>query len=192
MKRFVYLLLLIALCSIQLSCSSNRQLKPGALPVITDLSTIQEYTFNGKMSFSDGVEGGSGQVSWNQNHDRIAVTLKAPLSNKSWTLIDAPGHAEIQLSNGETIYGLTAGDLISEQIGWDLPWKDLQAWVIGQKSPSGRILNKHTNGDFEILDQGWFISYSKIKTNGNGIVPHKIIARKDPYSIKLIIKNWQW
>jgi len=175
-----------------ISCASKQSVKPDSQSNLVDLSLIDVFQFNGKMSFSDGHEGGTGQVEWNKRPDITQVKLKAPLSKKSWTLIDSKAQAKIQLSNGEEIYGLSANQLISDQVGWEVPWKALQSWVIGQKTQSGMVLNQNESADYVIVDQGWRIEYTKLKPYAAGMLPHKIIARKEPYSIKLIVKQWQW
>lgn len=188
--RLTFLVLLVTLL---ISCSTNKHIKPGEQSVLVDLSMVDGFQFKGKMSFSDGYEGGSGQVEWNKNRHQTQVKLKAPLSKKSWTLTDWLDHAEIQLSNGDVVYGQSATQLISDQVGWEIPWKALQHWVIGHNTVSGETVNQNLNGDYEILDQGWHIEYSRLQPYAQaGVLPHKIIARKDSYSIKLIVKHWQW
>ncbi len=144
------------------------------------------------MSFSDGQEGGSGQVTWRKDSSEIQVNLRAPLSTKSWSLTEERNQSIIQMSTGEVIVGQLAQQLISEQVGWKIPWDSLKYWVIGQPSEAGQVDEPITAEGFAIEDQGWHIQYSRLKSNGDGVLHHKVIAKKEAYSIKLIIKKWQW
>lgn len=176
---------------ILLSCASNNH-NPRPSNELINLTNYSSFQLNGKMSFSDGSEGGSGQVIWHKQANEQTVVLKAPLSKKSWTLVESLATAYLQTHDGERLYGQSATELINNQVGWEVPWLQLQSWVIGQPTSTGQLNWSDDLQYFVINDQGWEIQYSKLKAYHSGVLPHKIIARKSPYSIKLSIKTWHW
>lgn len=199
MTAFIYritvlyrVILMIVLCAGLASCATTS--KKGSVQSVRllDLRKQPAFAFNGKMSFSDGKEGGSGQLAWQKTSEEIQVVLKAPLSKKSWTLTESAQQASIKISTGEHYYSQSAADLLSNQIGWLVPWAGLQSWVIGQPTQNGQLEWDDDGQGYLLVDQGWVIQYSKLEPYGSAVLPHKIIARKEPYSIKLSIKSWQW
>ncbi len=185
--------LLMLWCLLLLSaCQRQAVTKPEQVAELADLAQLNGYQFRGKMSFSDGQEGGSGQVQWQQQQGYITARLKAPIGGKSWQITETPDGAEISTSEGALIYGVSPTQLVSEQLGWQVPWTALTSWVIGQVHNSDQAqLNWQSDG-YVIAEQGWQITYSKLKSYPAGLLPHKMIARKGDHSIKLVIRSWQW
>ena len=152
----------------------------------------QAFSLTGKMSFSDGQQGGSGQLEWQNNGTSLSVTLKAPLSKRSWQLTEFPDYATLRYDDGSMDYADQTDPLLDAQMGWDVPWEALKMWVRGEHTPSG---SRQLKDDDEVVinDQGWQIVYSRFKTTAAGQrFPSRIFARKDTYSIKLVIKQWLW
>ena len=190
MKRLTNVLFCLCCIALLVSCAQNQKKRPNAVMDLMDLSHLDFYQFNGKMSFSDGQEGGSGQFTWFSDQQQTKLVLKAPLSKKSWELIESTEGAQLKLSDGDELFGVSAKTLISEQLGWEVPWVAFKLWVIGQKTSNGKARNNEDG--MQIFDQGWEINYSQLKPYGDEYLPHKITARKNSYAIKVIIKQWQW
>jgi outer membrane lipoprotein LolB len=190
MKRFTNALIYLCCFALLASCVKNQQVKPNGVVDMMDLSQFDSYQFNGKMSFSDGQEGGSGQVEWDLDQLQIKLVLKAPLSKKSWELIEFDEGAQLTMSDGDVLFGYSAQSLISKELGWEVPWDALKLWVIGKRSTHGKV--HYTDDGMQFLDRGWAINYSQLKPYGNKFLPYRITARKGSYAIKILIKHWQW
>lgn len=190
MRKTVFLSLLFSMLGL-VSCSRQIKVSPSDFNLV-DLTNQTSFQFNGKMSFSDGEEGGSGQVDWQQQSDQLTVRLRAPLGSKSWTLIETQNQAKLSDSNQTTVYAPDSATLIADQVGWLVPWEPLKSWVIGQATGNTQIAFNSENMSYQISEQGWDIKYERMKPYAGGYLPHKITARKQNYAIKLIIKQWQW
>lgn len=188
-RRFLYLFLLALMLT---SCATTRHTVLESPGKIYDLHHQPYFELQGKMSFSDGSEGGSGQVRWEKSEQQIQVVLKAPLSSKSWTLVSNTLGATMEDSAGGVYHSLSAADLLSDQVGWPVPWEALQHWIIGVPTESGQLEWDADQQGYTVVDQGWVIKYSRLNMYDTAVLPHKIIARKHPYSIKLSVKSWQW
>lgn len=175
------------------ACQKNTTLKPTEPLSLVALDNQPIYHFNGKMSFSDGQDGGSGRVTWQSADGLIDASLKAPLGSQSWQLIEAVGSATLIANGGEVLQSADAGWLISEQLGWSVPWMALKDWVMAQPhhGPSAKI-QWLADDELIIEEQGWRIEYSKFKAYVGGSLPHKMVARKGEYAIKLAVRDWQW
>ncbi len=190
MLRIKYFLLVL-ICIVALSSCKPKTTKPKRLNLIP-LSQTQSYQMTGKMSFSDGQDGGSGRINWQQNHGFVKAKLNAPLGAKSWQLEELVDGAKIIDAAGVTYFADSATVLISRQLGWQIPWVELKSWIIGQPFDSvASELNVSDDG-FVIKEGGWVIEYTKIRSFPEGELPMKIIARKNNYSIKIAVKLWDW
>lgn len=187
-KQFLCLLACVLLFA---ACSHQQQLRTGDANWQPPAAG-EAFRLSGKMSFSDGQEGGSGQVEWENSAELVAVTLKAPLSKRSWQLTEHKDHSTLRYDDGSVDYASQTDPLLDAQMGWDVPWEALKMWVRGTHTATG---TRQLTADDEILieDLGWKIVYSRFKTNADGQRhPGRIFARKEPYSIKLVVKQWHW
>ena len=192
-NQYRLITLIIGLSLLQ-ACHQPTHVKPITPNQMIDLSEVTNYQFKGKMSFSDGQDGGSGSIQWQNSGGLISARLKAPLGSKSWHLSEQKFGAEL-ITNGTTLIADSAQTLISEQLGWQVPWQQLKSWVLGRPHNinQGRI-TWQTDG-FIIYEGGWQIEYSRLKSYPNILskqLPHKMVARKNNYSIKLSINQWVW
>ena len=183
---FVSLLLLLQACQ-------HNPPKPASYDShqsVLDLSQRSKFSFSGKMSFSDGNDGGSGRMTWQQNEGGyIVADFKAPLGSHSWHLDVTPAAATLTDRNGQTWISHQAGDLLSDQLGWTVPWQALTHWVQGQKDKNSAVIQETEDG-YLINSGGWQITYRKLVEYPGGLLPHKMQARRGEYVIKLAIKQW--
>ena len=194
MKTPFRLIAIILVWPLLQACHQASHVKPAMPDQLLDLSTFSSYQFKGKMSFSDGQDGGSGSVQWQSDGGLVNARLKAPLGSKSWQLSELNLGAEL-IANGGTFVADSAQYLISDQLGWQVPWQQLKSWVIGLPFRKNQGQIAWQNDGFIITEDGWRIEYSRLKTypeSSSLQLPHKMIARKNNYSIKLSINQWTW
>ena len=192
-NQFRLITLMIGLMLLQ-ACHHPTNVKPISASQMIDLSELSSYQFKGKMSFSDGQDGGSGSIQWQNNGGLISARLKAPLGSKSWHLTEQKVGAQL-ISNGATLIADSGQTLISDQLGWQVPWQHLKSWVLGRPHNQNQGQVTWQTDGFIIQEGGWQIEYSRLKTysdDSSKQLPHKIVARKNNYSIKLAIKQWLW
>lgn len=165
-------------------------IKPNKELNLLDLTGAAYYQILGKMSFSDGNDGGSGRVNWRSHNNLIIAELKAPLGSKSWQIIEFSDGAKIETNDGYTQFSESAQTLISQELGWQVPWVELKSWIKGAPSTQDDATLEVNDNGYELYENGWSIQYSKFKNFETGHLPMLIIARKDNYSIKVSIKTW--
>ena len=183
---------IVALLLLLQACQLNPPKPPSydSHQSVLDLSQRSNFTFSGKMSFSDGTDGGSGRITWQQLSDGyIVADFKAPLGSQSWQLEVTPTAATLTDRNGQSWMSQQAGELLSDQLGWPVPWHALTYWVQGQKDHEAAII-KETEDGYLINSGGWQISYRKLVEYPGGLLPHKMQARRGEHVIKLAIKQW--
>jgi outer membrane lipoprotein LolB len=190
MPSIIRLSILFVIVMLLSSCAQTMT-KSTSSPDWQPIDVSRPFTLSGKMSFSDGSEGGSGQVTWEQRPEQLTVTLKAPLSKRSWELTEFQDHAALKHEDGSVYLASQTDELLDEQMGWDVPWQALKLWVTGRHTSQGRRSAEDAD-ELVIDDQGWQITYSRFKDTDKGWQPSRVMARKEPFSIKLIIRQWDW
>lgn len=153
---------------------------------------ITEWSFSGRVALSDGKDGGSGSLDWQQDDAVTKLQFRAALGRGAWQLDAAPGTAVLKTGKGEVYSSDDAGALVSEHIGWQVPMAALPYWVLGLATPGyGADLETDEWGLPEQLSQlGWEISYNRWNHDYQLSLPVRITARKGNYSFKLVVRDW--
>ena len=176
---------LLFIISIALSaCQRNHKTQR-----FSNWNQVNEWSFNGKMAIKDQRNNGSGRISWNRSKNSTQVEFKAPLGQGNWKLTEDLISAKLLSSKNGTTTATNAKLLLSNELGWDFPWNQLKFWIRGYHQ--NQVLNPHKNLPKVINDLGWKIDYQAWMNTPLGMLPKKIKASKDEYSVKLIIYNWE-
>ena len=156
------------------------------------LGARQDWSLDGRFAASDGRHGGSGSLSWQQNGQQYQFTLRAPITGKSVELNGGPNGAVLTGMGKQALAGRDAGEVLNEEFGWNVPVADLAWWVRGLRAP-GRpaILTFGANGLPATLDQdGWHVDYRDWYAERNPPLPRKVYASRNPYTVRVLIEQW--
>lgn len=151
-----------------------------------------EWGLHARFAASDGHHGGSGSLEWSQDGERYRFTLQAPITGKTVELEGGPDGAVLTGAGKEPLAGRSAGEVLNAEFGWNVPVADLAWWVRGLRAPGApAILTFGANGLPATLDQdGWHIDYRDWYAERNPPLPRKVYASRDPYSVRLSIRQW--
>jgi len=148
------------------------------------LARADHWVMQGRLGVSDGKEGGSGSFSWTQNGSHYEFVLRGP----------AISGAQLEGLKSGPITGPDAEALMRKALGWEVPLRDLQAWVLGLRADSGAA--EVSFGDNKLpsllLQDGWSVEYREWDTTRQPALPTKVYATKLPYKVKLSIESWQF
>jgi outer membrane lipoprotein LolB len=191
------LALLIALLLLA-GCAPQRVLRPpdaAALAVQqareTELAAQTDWTLHGRLAVSDGNDGGSGQLQWQQQGERIVFDLRAPVSRQTWRLTAEPGAVRIDGLDGGPRHGSDARRLLRDEIGWQLPLDDLGAWVRGMRGPGQARIEFDANGLPALIEQGgWRIEYRGWQRSNGLAMPSRVFASRGQQRVRLAIQRW--
>jgi outer membrane lipoprotein LolB len=157
------------------------------------LAPVDRWVLQGRLGVSNGSDGGSGSFSWSQDGEHYEFVLRAPVTGKSFRL-SGDGHGALMEGlDGGPIRGRDAESLMHRALGWDVPLRDLRAWVLGLRADSGPA--ELTFGEDRLpatlLQDGWSVDYREWDTSRQPPLPKKLYAAKPPYKVKLVIESWQ-
>lgn len=150
---------------------------------------VSSWSFNGKMAINDNQTNGSGRVHWEIRPNFVKAQFKAPLGQGNWIITETEKEAKLESSQNGVSFAQNAQQLIAMELGWHFPWESLQYWVRGYRT--NQALITHNKVPNIIKDNGWEITYQKWMDTPLGLLPRKIKATKDNYSLKLVIYDWE-
>ena len=158
------------------------------------LSGTDRWILQGKLGVSDGKEGGSGTLNWTQDGERYEFTVRSPVVGKSFRLSGGPDGALLEGLDGGPLRGPDAESLMLNALGWDVPLRDLRAWVLGLRADSGPAeLSFGTDRLPSLLQQdGWSVDYREWDAGRQPPMPKKVFAEKPPYRVRLSIESWNF
>lgn len=157
------------------------------------LAPVDRWVLQGRLGVSNGSDGGSGSFSWSQDGEHYEFVLRAPVTGKSFRLSGDNHGALMEGLDGGPIRGRDAESLMHRALGWDVPLRDLRAWVLGLRADGGPA--ELTFGTDQLpaslLQDGWSVDYREWDTSHQPPLPKKLYAAKPPYKVKLVIESWQ-
>jgi outer membrane lipoprotein LolB len=159
------------------------------------LAGADHWVLQGRLGVSNGKDGGSGSFSWAQDGDRYDFELRGPaISGMNFRLSGGPDGALLEGLGDGPLRGSDAGALMRRALGWEVPLRDLRAWVLGLRADSGPAeLSFGANRLPSMLQQdGWVVDYREWDATREPPLPTRVYAAKAPYKVKLSIESWQF
>lgn len=153
----------------------------------------QEWTLSGRVAVSSEVESWQANLLWHQQGARFEATLIGPLGQGTVRLSGIPGAARMDLPDGKVIFGTSANELLSNQLGWQVPADALPFWVRGVPEP-GQVEPRITLNEqarLARLEQGeWHIEYRRYDEATGLNLPTKVFLENDAWRIRVAVDEW--
>jgi len=205
---------IVALLALLLSACAGRVVReappPGAAATAADIAAqdareaslggITEWGFSGRLAISNGSDGGSGRIEWQQargdgERGVSTVTLSAPVTRQGWRLTVYEGAgATLEGLKGGTRTGVDAVALLREATGWDIPVPALAYWVRGLRVPGAAVDDMRFDAGSRLLrlrQGGWTIDYQWADpVAGDPPMPRRIDAVRGQAKVKLVFDQW--
>ena len=158
------------------------------------LSDAGHWSLQGRLGVSDGHEGGSGSFSWSQDGARYEFVLRAPVTGKSFRLSGDAHDALLEGLDGGPLRGNDAEALMRKALGWEVPLRELRAWVLGLRAAGGPAEIRFGENRLPSLlrQDGWSVEYRSWDETRDPPLPTKVYAARPPYKVRLSIESWQF
>jgi len=193
----------IAMLAIALTACATRPVSP-ALPAIeataqahqasreTALAAVPDWSMTGRVAVSNGKDGGSGRIEWQQQGPRFDVSLSAPITRQSWRVTGGEGDAVLEGLAGGTRTGPDAGALVREATHWDIPVDALVRWVRGLGGPRATLAFGADHRLTRMTEAGWTIDYAdwRIVDPAGMELPGRVEATRDDARVRLVVDAW--
>jgi len=159
------------------------------------LAAHPDWSLQGRVALSNGRDGGSGRIDWQQQGDRYTVALSAPITRQSWRLSGDAGGARLEGLDGGPREGADPAQLLREATRWEIPVAALADWVRGLPAPAAahgpaRIAYGTDGRVSAIAQDGWRIAYSAWAAVDGIELPVRLDARRGEASVRLVVDAW--
>jgi len=162
------------------------------------------WSFQGRVAFKQGNDGGSARIHWQQRDKHMQVDLSAPITRKS-VRISALNGQDLCIDGleSERLCGVEAQMQLTQTMG-EMPLFMLQDWVRGLSSAADVLIETgfqpamvryNDLGQLEWLSQqGWQVDYPTWHpaTDRQPALPRRLEALKDDIRLRLVIDRWIW
>lgn len=156
---------------------------------------ITDWNVTGRIAVSNGSQGGSGRIDWQQAGERYTVALSAPVTRQSWRLIGDASGARLEGVAGGPREGHDAEGLLLETTGWNIPVRALSDWVRGVGAGDGygpaRVVYGEGNRPVRLEQAGWAIDYEQWQDGAAmPAMPTRLVATRGNAKVRLIVDGW--
>lgn len=185
--------LLLAACAPQMvRIKGDAGLLNGQLAREQALVHTSHWVLSGRLGVSDGHEGGSGGFTWTQDGEHYRFVFRTPITGRSFELHGDPSGAVLEGLDGGPRHGPDAEALMRRALGWEVPMRDLRAWVLGLRADSGpaEIAFGDNRLPSLLTQDGWSVEYRAWDTTRTPPLPTTVFAARPPYKVRLSIENW--
>jgi outer membrane lipoprotein LolB len=140
----------------------------------------------------------SARLSWQQLPDRTVVSLSGPLNMGNLLLLDEDGQATLTRGNTVISRGVSADEVLQQGLGLaaPVPVTELRHWIRGLPGRADSVVHDEEGklASLRYTDtQGthWQARFRQYAPWDGLQVPSLITASGGPYSLRLVLKNWQ-
>ncbi|RYD15098.1 MAG: outer membrane lipoprotein LolB [Lysobacteraceae bacterium] len=154
------------------------------------LAGVQAWTLRGRLGVSDGRDGGSGTLEWNQRGEVFRFSVHAPVTGKTWILAGTPSHAVLSGLRPAPIEGRDARELLARELDWDVPVAQLVDWVRGRRAPGEARVEFRADGlPAAISQDGWRVEFLDYDDSSPPL-PRRLHASSGSRTVRLAIRAW--
>ena len=159
------------------------------------LAQQPRWDLQGRIALSNGRQGGSGRLEWQQDGPNYTVALSAPVTRQSWRIVGDAAAVRLEGLEGGTRVGDDPAQLLREATGWDIPVTALADWVRGGRATAGGPAQLRFDADgrlAELEQAGWTIAYEDWRAQpALGLeLPGRLTASRDQARVRLVVDQW--
>jgi len=157
---------------------------------------VVEWTLAGRIAVSNGREGGSGRIDWQQDSDSYVISLSAPVTRQSWRLSGDATRARLEGIKDGPREGADAQSLLREATGWEIPVGALSYWIRGIGAAEhyfGPVNVSYGPDNLPVrLEQaGWSVEYAEWLPVPDGpMLPTRLVATRGQAKVRLVMDAW--
>ena len=158
------------------------------------LAPLAHWTLTAHIGVSNGRDGGSGDLAWEQNGDAYRFTVRAPVTGKTWTLSGDASQAVLEGVDPQPDTDTDAQRLLRDRLGWDVPLADLRVWVRGLRASGSQASVQYDaqNLPAVIEQDGWKVEYRDWFTDRDPPLPRKVFVSRADARVRMVVESWKF
>lgn len=188
-------LLLIGLLLLASGCGTQPRLLTASSEVEQNrLDQLLGWGLKARIAVSHANEGWNASLFWEQDHERYAMRIVAPLGQKTLLISGDKQGAQLQISGQASQWAEDLELVLEQEIGVRLPLNHLRFWVKGRYNPvqEAKLQQYDEHNRLQFFSQdGWNVSIGRYTAVADVVLPQKIFIEKDTTSVRMVISEWQ-
>ncbi len=186
--RWLAILLIISIAG----CMTAGDRQPSRADRAQAIDAITNWTLQGRLALSNGRDGGSGQLTWQQGPQRADLQFIGALGRGSWRLQVTESLAKLDSAQTGVVQAADVQTLLHQHLDWEIPVDSMRFWVLGKLNPGqpgvdnfdrrGRLLH--------LRQSGWLVEYDGWIETAGVWLPRKVTASRDGSRVRIMVKNW--
>lgn len=152
------------------------------------------FNLAGRIAVKHEGQGFSGSLRWTHDGGRDEVLLQSPLGQGVARIVRDAGGVVLTAADEQTYRAASVEALTHETLGWPLPLRGLEHWVLGRAAPGGaarEILG--ADGQLSRLVQdGWQVDLERYRVVRGTALPGRLEAvYGNEIEVRLVIDHWE-
>jgi outer membrane lipoprotein LolB len=160
---------------------------------LPDLQRLQHFDVDGRVAVSNGTDGFSAGLRWQQNNDQAVIDLSAPLGFGAAHIQQTDDVLRVTTSKGVTLDSDAASEELRTTLGFDAPLHSLRYWLLGASDPATSA--EETLDSLQRLarleQDGWKIDYGGYTAVNRVWLPSSLIVTHESLRLKIVIHDWR-
>jgi outer membrane lipoprotein LolB len=157
------------------------------------LQAIAGFELNGRVAASDGHQGFSAGLRWQQRGDAATIDLTAPLGFGAAHIEQTPQLLSITTSKGATLTQDAASHELAATLGFEPPLSSLRYWVLGASDPN--IPAQESVDEQQRLthleQDGWQVELADYAQSGQQWLPRRVTVTRQSLRLRLVVDTWR-
>lgn len=155
---------------------------------------LTAFRLQGRVALSDGDQGGSGRLIWEQRGLELDVRFSAPVSQRTWRLQRDLRGARLTDDRGQVHEHADLQYLLDQVWAVGVPVEALSYWLRGSRLPGDGRVSLDESGRLQQLQQGgWTVDYLRWQDAQAGFpaLPGKLYASSGQRWVRVVVQRWQ-
>jgi outer membrane lipoprotein LolB len=161
---------------------------------LPQLQQLQHFDADGRIAVSNGTDGFSAGLRWQQNYDQAVIDLSAPLGFGAAHIQQTDNVLRVTTSKGVALDSEAANEELRATLGFDAPLHSLRYWLVGASDPSTSA--QETLDSLQRLvrleQAGWRIDYGGYTAANKRVwLPSNLTVTHESLRLKIVIHDWR-
>ncbi len=155
---------------------------------------LSAFRLQGRVALSDGDQGGSGRLIWEQRGGDLDVRFSAPVTQRTWRLQRDTEGARLIDDQGEVHADADLQQLLDRVWAVGVPVEALSYWLRGSRLPGRGQVSMDQQQRLEQLQQaGWTVDYLRWHPAQGELpeLPAKLYASSGDRWVRVVVQRWQ-
>ena len=158
-----------------------------------DINADGLFRLAGRIGVAHNGESFSGSLRWNHGAGEDEIFILSPLGQGVARILSNSTGASLETAEGRSYRAADVESLTEEVLGWRLPARGLQYWVMGRTAPDG-VAERELDENLQLRtlrQDGWRIDYRGYRMVQGTLLPAKLeVTLDERLRVRLVIDDW--